>query len=414
MTSARVYRRRRLVAAVLGLLLLTGLISGTSYTLNALAAPLPAPSVAVLEPTSQVGQAGSFALPSFGRMAVGATGFDGPLLSSGDQGSAPIASITKVITALVVLEAKPLAAGESGPDIEYGQADVERYQQIMAENGSVAPVSAGLVLSQRESLELMLVPSANNYAYSLAEWAYGSLDAFLAASNDYLAARGLSGTRVVEPSGLSPLNVSNPAELVTIGKLALEQPALAEIVALESISIDGVGDEDNTNKLLGRYGVNGVKTGTTDEAGACLLFSSTIELDGQAVTMVGVLLGGESHAEVNQAVGALLESMVSAFRVSEVVAKGDVVAELETVWGDTAAVIADEAASVLSFSDLPIATLSTFEPAVTAPAGTVVGSLSVETGSQRLAVPLSLREAISDPGPLWRLAHPNRSTAGLG
>ena len=91
----------------------------------------------------------------------------------------PSASITKVITALVVLDAHPIPPGEGGPEIAYTEADVDIYWDMVAQNGSVAPVAAGSSLTLRESLEAMLLPSGNNYAISLANWAFGSGDEFL-------------------------------------------------------------------------------------------------------------------------------------------------------------------------------------------------------------------------------------------
>ncbi len=137
----------------------------------------------------------------------------------------------------------------------------------------------------------MLLPSANNYAISLANWAFGSQDAFVTAATSWLQAHGLSDTHLVEPSGLSPQNVSTPANLVTIGQIALANPVLASIVSLTSADIPGVGTLTNTNTLLGSLGINGVKTGTTGEAGYCLLFSSNFTVGTQQVTVVGVLLG---------------------------------------------------------------------------------------------------------------------------
>ncbi len=214
--------------------------------------------------------------PGFGRGAIGATGFDGVLSSSGDQSAFPIASITKVVTAMVVLDAHPLAEGEDGPEIEFTSADVEILDEVLAQDGSWQAVEPGVVMSQREVMETMLIPSANNYAESLAVWAYGSVDAYLAAARAWLDANGLTDTTVVDTNGLDAADTSTPANLVALGQLALAQPAVAAIVAKQSAEEPYVGEIENTNGLLGVSGIDGIKTGTTDEAGACLLFSTDV------------------------------------------------------------------------------------------------------------------------------------------
>ena len=67
--------------------------------------------------------------------------------------------------------------------------------------------------------------------------------------------------------------------------------AFSELVSTQHISIPQVGEIDNTNELLGSGGVRGVKTGTLDEAGACLLFAADYDIAGTTVTVIGVILG---------------------------------------------------------------------------------------------------------------------------
>jgi D-alanyl-D-alanine carboxypeptidase (penicillin-binding protein 5/6) len=106
--------------------------------------------------------------------------------------------------ALVVLDAKPLAEGEVGPQITFTEADVTFYTDELAHDGSIAPVVAGTSLTERQTLEALLIPSANNYAKSLAMWAYGSVSSYLAAARDWLSSHHLTQTTVVDTSGLSP------------------------------------------------------------------------------------------------------------------------------------------------------------------------------------------------------------------
>lgn len=400
------YRRRRTVVfSVLGVVLIA-LLSGLIYSVNAIAAPLPATSTTQTDVPALTQPASPVDWPDFGRTAIGAVGMPGLLATAGDQGVGPIASITKMITALVVLDAHPLGAGEAGPEIDYTEADVDIYWDTIAEDGSSAPVSAGMSLSQRETLTAVLLPSANNYATSLAVWAYGSMDAYLEAANAWLAEHGLSETHVVDASGLSAASVSSPANLVEIGKLALAQPALAEIVAMKSADLPTVGTVVNTNKLLGTHGVTGMKTGTTDEAGACLLYTAVAEVDGQQVTLVGATLEAETHSELNDAVAGLLDSTFAGFHTVQLTEEGQQWASYSTEWGDTATAESAASASLLVWSDTPVETALTLPAVSLANDGSELGSVTFSSGGRSATVPIVLNGTLADPGIGWKLANP--------
>jgi D-alanyl-D-alanine carboxypeptidase (penicillin-binding protein 5/6) len=252
--------------------------------------------------------------PDYGSGAVGATGFDGVLAKYGDQSARPIASLTKIITALLVLQKKPLAGGAEGPSIIFTQSDQDIYNQEVAAGAAVKPVSVGSSMTERQAIETMLLPSAANYSITLAVWAYGSVDAYLGVANAWLASHRLSQTKVVDTSGLLPGSVSSPSDLITIGKLALANPALASIVAMKQATVPDVGDISNGNSLLGKDGINGIKTGTTSEAGATVLFSSVVTVGNKKVIIVGDLLGADDRGQQNSDVVKLLDSIRPAFR----------------------------------------------------------------------------------------------------
>jgi D-alanyl-D-alanine carboxypeptidase (penicillin-binding protein 5/6) len=402
LTRRQIYRRRRISFFSALAVVLAALI----YVLSAGFAPVQPAAAALVQPAAVAVPAADPEFPDFGATAIGAVGFPGVLASSGDQDVVPIASITKMVTALVILEAKPLAAGVAGPDITFTEDDVDIYYDVIAENGSVAPVVAGMKLSQREAFTAMLLPSANNYSESLAVWAYGSVKAYLAAAADWLEAKGLTGTHVADTSGLSPESTSTPADLVALGKLVLENPTLASIVSLPSASLPTIGTVKNTNKLLGEHGVDGIKTGTTDEAGACLLFSTDFAVDGKNVTVVGVVLGGNTHPELNDAIAELIESVKPGFQEVDLTDKGTTYGTYTTPWGQTAHAVAARAESVLVWSDTPITGVASAEPVPLADQGDPVGTVDFTVGDTTLSVPLVLDRALTDPGLGWRLAHP--------
>ncbi len=349
----RVYRRRRI--AVFGsLALVIALVTGGGvYTANALGAPVPAAIPAVTDPAPIAQPAQPLVLPGFGAYAVGAVGFDGLVAAGDEQRSMPMASITKVITALVVLEANPVAPGEGGPEITYTRADVDIYWDEVARNASVAPVVAGSTLTLRESLEAMLLPSGGNYSISIANWAFGSVDAFLDRARAWLAEHGLTSTQIADSSGYDLDNVSTAAELVRLGEIALADPTVAEIVATPAVDVPELGTLTNSNKLLGSHGVDGIKTGTTLDA-ANLLFSADIPVGSSAVTVVGVLLGGETHSVLNEAIAALLDSVAPGFHEVTPLQANQTLAEYDTPWGETARARTTDGASVVVWSDTPV------------------------------------------------------------
>ena len=401
----RVYRRRRI--AVFGSLaiLIAMVTSGGVYAGNTLGAPIPAAVPTVTDPAPVAAAPQQLALPGFGAYAVGAVGFDGLLAAGNDTSPMAIASITKIITALVVLEAHPIAAGEGGPEIAYTRADVDIYWDMVAQNGSVAPVEAGSTLTLRESLEAMLLPSGNNYAISIANWAFGSVDAFVERARGWLGEHGLANTRIADSSGLSLANVSTAADLVQLGEIALADPTVAEIVATPAVDVPELGTLKNGNKLLGSHGVDGIKTGTTDDA-ANLLFSADVPVGSSSVTVVGVLLGGETHAVLNEAIAALLDSIAPGFHEVTPLEANQTLAEYATPWGETARARTADGASVIVWSDTPVDVEVRADPVTIAARGEQVGTAVVHAGAQEISVPLVLDAALEDPGTWWRLANP--------
>lgn len=383
------------------------LVAAGIYAPLALTRPLPLTVAAVDDLPELAQEAASPVFPDFGRGAIGAVGFEGVLATSGDQDAFPIASIAKVITALVVLEDKPIGADEQGPDIAFTDADVQIYNEVLAENGSLAPVTAGLVLSERQVLETMLIPSANNYAKSLALWAFGSEQSYLDAAEAWLGDQRLDDTTIVDTSGLSAENRSTPGDLVRLGKLALADPVVAQIVAMDSAVEPYIGTIENTNELLGLDGVDGIKTGTTDEAGACLLFSTDIEVGSETVSVVGAILGAPDHDVLDDAVLDLLDSAEQGFREVSLIAEGRVVGSFSTEWGERADVVTARGAEAIVWSDEPIESELKVGRLAEGSRGDDVGSATFDVGGETISVPLALADNVEGPDAWWRLTHPD-------
>lgn len=397
----RMYRRRRVV--VFSLLAVVLLLVG--YVSLAVLRPIPA-NAAKLEPAATISQpATPLAWPDYGVGAIGAVGIDGVLGDLGTQESTPMASITKTVTALVVLDRMPLAAGEDGPELTLTPADARIYAETIAEGGSAAPVVPGAVFTQRQLLEAMMLPSANNYSVTLANWAFGSMPAFLEAASDWLAAHDLAGTRIADSSGLSSGSTSTAADLVAIGKLALAHPVLAEVVQEKSAELPVIGEVQNTNKLLGSHGVIGLKTGTTDVAGACLLFAAEATVGSETITLVGVILGAPNHRQLNEAVTSLIASATAGFTEVTLVEAGETYGSYTAPWGASADIVAAESAEVLVWQDAPVTVTPTASDLEFGDDGSAVGSVTFEHDGERIVVPLVLEDELAGADLGWKLAN---------
>lgn len=400
--SKGTYLRRRI--AVIGI---AGVVlAGLAYLPLTLLAPLaPATATAVVTPTPENPPV-ELAWPGYGASAIGAVGFPGTLAAAGSTEPRTIASITKVVTSLVVLDARPLADGEDGPVITFSRADAALYHKYFALQGKVEPVRSGLELTERQLLTVVLVSSANNYAESMATWAYGSEDAFLEAARTWLDARGLTATTLLDSTGMNPGNTSTASDLIELARIALADPVVSSIVRMPSAILPYVGAIENTNELLGIDGIDGIKTGTLDEAGACLLFSASITVGEHPVDVIGVILGGPDHPALNVAVRSLLASAIAGFREVTLVTAGETYYRYTTAWGQSALAVATDDAHTLVWAGSTIAERATVSDVRDGAAGQEVGAVTFTVAGESLTVPLALDGELGDPGPWWRLTHP--------
>ncbi len=199
-----------------------------------------------------------------------------------------MASVTKVMTALLVLE-----SGDLGRKIQVPKAAVRYAWKYGGETAALRPRD---VLTARELLEALLLPSGADAAYTLAN-AYGpGMDAFLARMNATAARMGMGHTHFTSPDGLpyptETSTYSTPSDLLRLGLAAMRYPVFRSIVDRSFYHLaKGRGHHgywwDNTDELIGSYrGAVGIKTGYTDEAGHCLLFEAA--RDGRV--LIGVVL----------------------------------------------------------------------------------------------------------------------------
>jgi D-alanyl-D-alanine carboxypeptidase len=151
-----------------------------------------------------------------------------------NQHAAAIASVAKVMTADLVLRDHPLGPGQDGPTIMLTDADVADTDRRRRQQESVVSIAAGEQLTERQALQALLLPSANNIAAVLARWDAGSADRFVARMNATARSLGMTHTRYTDPSGYDDATVSTAADQVRIVDRAMRLPVFASIVATPS------------------------------------------------------------------------------------------------------------------------------------------------------------------------------------
>ena len=198
----------------------------------------------------------------------------------------PVASTTKIMTALLALE----AAQEQGDPL------VDITQEMVAVEGSSMGLQAGDSISLTGLAAGMLLASGNDAANAAALYLDGSLESFAARMNQRAAALGMEDTHFVTPSGLDGEDaqglghLSTAYDMALLARAALEDQAFRQLCSSPSLAVEFAEPVKrvtytNHNKLLAQYqGCVGVKTGFTKEAGRCLV--SAAERDGALLIAV--------------------------------------------------------------------------------------------------------------------------------
>ena len=258
---------------------------------------IPAASAATSLPVQTViaGEAPQLPWPSIGSAAMGVSGL-GAIATSGNEQPIPAASVAKVMTALVVLTDKPLQAGAPGPALTMTGDDVQTYQTDNAQNQSAVPVREGEVLSELQMLQGMLIPSANNFAQTLARWDASSESAFVDRMNQRAKALGLVNTLFADPAGISPDTVSTASDLMRLGMAAMKLPVFAAIVQLPQVKLPVAGVVYNVNSVIGKAGIIGIKKGSGLQTGANFLFAAAVTVRSRAEAHLRVEVRAVSEA----------------------------------------------------------------------------------------------------------------------
>ncbi|MEU4237466.1 D-alanyl-D-alanine carboxypeptidase [Actinoplanes sp. NPDC026619] len=397
-------RKRLLLAVLLPVVLLLALGGGGVAAQLHRALPAAALTTDIAAGLKIPGALPNIPWPSKGSAELLIEGM-GRLGGSGDNDAEPIGSVAKVMTAYLILKNHPLSGDEDGPTITVTSADVADYQARIPLGQSLVPVTAGERMTERDALEALMLPSANNVAHMLGVWDAGSQDAFLEKMNDAAEELGMTGTHYTDPSGYLPTTVSTAADQVALARAALKDEVFADIVALPSADIPVAGKIKNYNDLLGEQGVFGIKTGSTGEAGGNLVFAAHLSVGGKTLTVIGAVFNQpgahtpEQLANVNAAVRKLLKSVRNIVKEYTLLAD-KTVGKVKTAWGSVVTVSPAIPLKVIGWPGLTIkVTTTTAAPGSGVTSGQVVGAVQ----ASGVRVDLATDAATTEPTFWWKV-----------
>jgi D-alanyl-D-alanine carboxypeptidase (penicillin-binding protein 5/6) len=219
----------------------------------------------------------------------------------------PPASVTKVMTLLLVMEA--IEAGRIGLDDK-----VRVSEKAASMGGSQVFLKEGEEMSVEEMLKCVVIASANDCAVALAEHVAGSEEGFVAAMNARAVELGMKNTHFENTNGLDDTvknHVTSARDIAIMSRALIAYPKILEYSGIWMDTIrDGAFGLTNTNRLVRFYpGCTGLKTGSTARAGFCVSATATRE----GLSLVCVIMGAESRDARNAAAAKLLDFGFSNF-----------------------------------------------------------------------------------------------------
>ncbi|MEW1801613.1 hypothetical protein ACIGO7_04550 [Streptomyces virginiae] len=369
--------------------------------------PLPEPKLVMTAKSSYTFEGGMPQLPwpTEGQAYMAAAGL-GTLGQSGEQKPVPIASVTKSMTAYIILRDHPIKKGEQGAMIDVDKtAETEGKKNNSTDNESTLDtVKEGDKISEYDAIAALMIPSANNIARLLARWDSGSQEAFVKKMNDTAKELGMTNTTYTDPSGLDATTVSTAEDQVKLGLKLVEIETLLDITKKPNW-VDPSGKSwRNWNGLTGPSGALGIKTGTTTKAGGNLLFAAQKKIGNTNQLIVGAVLGQHKPSIIDTVLAASKQLMTATQKALDgavVVKKGQVVGYVDDGLGGRTPVVATADVQAIGWAsltvDVKLADGGGKMPQ-TAKAGTEVGLLTVGEGASQVKVPVALQSDLASPG----------------
>ena len=382
-----------------------------------------------------------------GALAIPALGYTE---QSGPEQPVPIASLTKMTTAVVVLRDHPVPLNSSGPTVTITPDEAAQFDVNLANDETNIPLQAGETLTELQLLEALLNQSADDVAYTLAVWDAGSQPAFVTKMNALAASLGAADSHYVDASGFDPRSVSTAADTLRIAAAGMSIPTFAAVAGMQTVSLPGVGAVHNIVTEIGTDGIVGVKSGYTSQASGCMVLAGFRFVRGQSVLVLASALGQREPdpAPPNPApapslvappttaasavpttttttapysaieakyplrytepiVEHLLDASEAAIVPVPVVTAGNSVGSASTEWGGARRVVPVVAARSVWLLGVPgqrvgVSMTSRLESG--SDAGSV-GIVRFSLGPQTEAVPVRVVHRLADPGWWWKVLH---------
>ncbi|WP_331461613.1 D-alanyl-D-alanine carboxypeptidase [Streptomyces paludis] len=365
--------------------------------------PLPAPELTLSADAGFTfdGEKLDMPYPGEGQGAVEVEGV-GAIGTFGEQKPAPIASVAKTMTAYVILKEHPIKGEQDGPDIK---VDKKAGEEADRPDESVAPIKTGQKYTEKQMLQLLMIPSGNNAARLLARWDSGSEDAFVEKMNAAAKELGMTDTTYTDPSGLDAATVSTPLDQIKLARAVMQNDVFRAIVDMPQADIPGIGKTIyNNNTILLEPGVGGIKTGSSTPAGGNLLWSANTVIDGKPRRILGVVMGMQKAGTLDEKLTLakqeslkLIQAAQAGVRSETVLKKGDVVGYVDDGLGTRTPVVATKDLKAVGWGGFKVK-VALDEGGETVPhsaaAGTVVGRVTAGKES----VPVALQSALAEPG----------------
>ncbi|MEV0447202.1 D-alanyl-D-alanine carboxypeptidase [Streptomyces sp. NPDC050600] len=369
--------------------------------------PLPDPALTLSAAPTYTFEGGALQMPwpSEGQGAAEVEGV-GSLGTYGPQKAAPIASVAKTMTAYVILRDHPIKGTAKGPKIE---VDAIAGEQAKAKDESTAPIKEGQSYTEKELLQLLMIPSGNNVARLLARWDAGSEAAFVEKMNAAAKELGMTDSTYTDPSGLQSSTVSTPLDQLKLAKAVMQYDVFREIVDMPNLTVDGIpGRIENNNTILLEPGVSGIKTGSSTPAGGNLLWAANTVVDGKKQRILGIVMGAKDADQLYQKLDLAIANSLKVIRQAQkdvtsaaVVKKGQVVGYVDDGLGGRTPVVATKELRAIGWPglkvDLELTNGGTAVPH-SGKAGDVVGQVSIGTGNGKVSAPVALQGDLIEPG----------------
>lgn len=388
------------------------LVAVVAYVAVQLLRPVPAVTAsAAATSTTMPGRPSTLAWPGTGEAAIGLEGV-GLLDVHGAQTPTPLASVTKMMTAYVILHDHPLSATSSGPNLTITPTDVTTYEQDLANSDSVVRVVPGEQLSELQALEALLIPSGDNIATLFAKWDAGSETAFVAKMNAAAAQLGLTKSHYTDASGVAAGTESTAETQVRLAMADMQDPAFRKVVDMAQVTLPVAGLQYNVDALLGTDNIIGIKTGFTTSADGCFVFAATAKIAGKTQTVVGAVLHQPATPSQPSALTAafdatttLLTSATPVIEQSSTVHAGETLGTLEAPWATSVSLQATQSVTLTGLPGQRVRMTVVLPSHVTAPvpAHHHFGTAIVSLGAQRVRVPLDTSRALPSVPVTWRL-----------